>query len=87
MTTILNDDFNSTILISSVILLYGSFIYILLSFVNIYVENIVLISILVSSCILSYDFTFRLCDLVYAVHLKNKNANQLKNKNFIDHSL
>ncbi len=73
MDTATNDDFNFTILVSLVILLYGTVIYIVLSFMDIYAENIVLISILVSSCILTYDFTIRFCNLVYDAHLKNKN--------------
>jgi hypothetical protein len=81
------DDFKFTILVSSVVLLYGIVIYIVLSIMNIYAENIILISILVSSCILTYDFTIRFCDLVYATHLKNKNANHLKNKNLMENSL
>ncbi len=82
-----DDSFNFTVLVSLVILLYGIVIYIVLSFIDIYVENIVLISILVSSCILTYDFTNRFCNLLYLILLKNKNENYLKNNSYIDHSL
>lgn len=76
MQNMVNEDFGVTIIVSSVILLYGTFIYLMLYVVNVNVENILLISILTSSCIISYDFTYRLCDVLYELYLKKQHQNK-----------
>ncbi len=67
-------EFDITVIASFVILSYGLFIYLLLSLVNISVENILLVSILTSSCIISYDITMRFCDVMFYLHLKERDV-------------
>jgi hypothetical protein len=67
-----NDDFGITFIASSVIICYGTFIYLLLSIVNINAENIILASILISSCIVTYDLTIRFCDIMFELLKKKK---------------
>ncbi len=64
------------VIVSTVIIIYGCFIYLLLSLVNIKVENILLVSILTACCIISYDFAYQMCDALYDLHLKIKEKNK-----------
>lgn len=73
------EDFGITFITSFVIICYGFIIYLLLSTINIHVENILYISILTSFCIIIYDLSYRFCDKMYTLHLKRKNKNNEKN--------
>ncbi len=63
------------ILVSSVIILYGSMIYILLSFVDINVENILLVSIVSAWCIITYELSYKYCNMMYEL-LREKSENK-----------
>jgi hypothetical protein len=60
------------IIVSTVIILYGSMIYLLLSLINIKVENIILVSVVTSCCIITYDVTYKFCNVVYDLHIRGK---------------
>ncbi len=72
------EDFGITFITSFVIICYGFLIYLLLSTINIRVENILYISILTSFCIILYDLSYRFCDEMYYLHLKQKNEKNKK---------
>lgn len=74
------EDFGITVITSFVIICYGFIIYLLLSTINIHVENILYISILTSVCIIIYDLSYRFCDKMYTLHLKRKNKNNENKK-------
>ncbi len=67
-------EFDITVISSFVILFYGLFIYLLLALVNISVQSILLVSILTSCCIISYDITTRFCDVMFYLHLKERDV-------------
>jgi hypothetical protein len=67
------EDFGISFIASSIIICYGSIIYGLLSIVNIKVENILLVSMITSFCIILYDISYRFCDEMFYLHLKNHN--------------
>jgi hypothetical protein len=60
------------ILVSSVIILYGSMIYILLSFVDINIENILLVSIVTAWCIITYELSYKFCNVMYELLRERK---------------
>ncbi len=69
-------EYGISFVVSFVIVCYGTFIYLLLDFVNI--ENIVLATILISSFILTYETTSLCCDALYDLHLKIKEKKREK---------
>lgn len=74
------ENFGITVITSFVIICYGFIIYLLLSIINIKVENILYVSILTAFCIILYDLSYRFCDEMYDLHLKQKFEKNKKNK-------
>ncbi len=68
---------NFGFIVSSIIIIYGCIIYLLLFLVNIKVENILIISITTSCCIITYELTYQFCNNLYVIHLKIKEKNKI----------